>query len=150
MQCTDLPAVYQIEQVSHSHPWSEGILRDCLRSNYHCFVAERLSAVCGYLIAMPAVEELHLLNICVRPDAQQSGCGKQLLKALCFQAQASGVSLILLEVRASNAAAQRLYQSFGFEYIGTRRNYYPATTGREDALVMKLTLPPEVNVTQCR
>ena len=99
---------------------------------------------------MPAVEELHLLNICVRPDAQQSGCGKQLLKALCFQAQASGVSLILLEVRASNAAAQRLYQNFGFEYIGTRRNYYPATTGREDALVMKLTLPPEVNVTQCR
>ena len=150
MQWADLPSVYRIEQASYSHSWSEKMLRDSLRSNDYCFVAEWLGAVCGYLISMSAVDELHLLNICVRPDVQQSGCRKQLLEALCSKAQASGMSLILLEVRVSNTAAQRLYQNFGFEYIGTRKNYYPATTGREDALVMKLTLSPEVNVTQCR
>ena len=46
-----------------------------------------------------------------------------------------------LEVRQSNAPAQRLYRQAGFEDIGLRRGYYPAGVhGREDALVMRLNL----------
>jgi ribosomal-protein-alanine N-acetyltransferase len=43
---------------------------------------------------------------------------------------------MVLEVRASNAAAIALYRSAGFEQIGLRRGYYPAANGREDALLM--------------
>jgi ribosomal-protein-alanine N-acetyltransferase len=39
-----------------------------------------------------------------------------------------------LEVRASNEAANALYQRYGFRQIGRRRNYYERP--REDAILM--------------
>jgi ribosomal-protein-alanine N-acetyltransferase len=47
---------------------------------------------------------------------------------------------MLLEVRPSNEAAIRLYQRYGFERIGVRRGYYPTEGGREDAIVMRISL----------
>ncbi len=47
-----------------------------------------------------------------------------------------GASTLLLEVRPSNEKALALYRHFGFQQIGVRRGYYPATGGREDALVL--------------
>jgi len=52
----------------------------------------------------------------------------------------SGAKRCLLEVRASNAAARGLYRSLGFQVDGVRKNYYPAATGREDALLMSREL----------
>jgi [ribosomal protein S18]-alanine N-acetyltransferase len=43
-------------------------------------------------------------------------------------------------VRPSNRAAQALYTRFGFRKIAVRRGYYPAHSGREDALVLTLPL----------
>jgi len=51
---------------------------------------------------------------------------------------------IFLEVRASNLAAIRLYESEGFANVARRERYYPAgrVSGvREDALVMRRALP---------
>jgi len=45
-----------------------------------------------------------------------------------------------LEVRASNQSAYRLYERYGFNEIGRRRDYYPVAGGREDALVMACPL----------
>ncbi|MEN1508294.1 ribosomal-protein-alanine N-acetyltransferase, partial [Pseudomonas aeruginosa] len=45
-----------------------------------------------------------------------------------------------LEVRASNAAAIALYESLGFNEATIRRNYYPTTDGREDAIIMALPI----------
>jgi ribosomal protein S18 acetylase RimI-like enzyme len=47
----------------------------------------------------------------------------------------------VLEVRAQNAAAQKLYQACGFEVIGRRRRYYKAPV--EDALLMAVSLKQE-------
>jgi ribosomal-protein-alanine N-acetyltransferase len=47
---------------------------------------------------------------------------------------------VFLEVRPSNGAAQKLYTRFGFRKVAVRRGYYPAHTGREDALVFSLVL----------
>ena len=33
-----------------------------------------------------------------------------------------------------------LYESLGFQHIGTRRDYYPAELGREDAFVFGLKM----------
>jgi len=49
---------------------------------------------------------------------------------------------VFLEVRPSNAVAQHLYRSVGFEQIGIRPAYYQAEHGREDAIVLAFTLPP--------
>jgi ribosomal-protein-alanine N-acetyltransferase len=43
-------------------------------------------------------------------------------------------------VRPSNSAARALYARAGFAEIGLRRGYYPAGGGREDAVVMEMTL----------
>ena len=48
--------------------------------------------------------------------------------------------VLYLEVRPSNTRAVHLYQRIGFEGIALRRDYYPADHGREDALVMRMTL----------
>ncbi len=47
---------------------------------------------------------------------------------------------MLPEVRDSNTAAFKLYERYGFNEIGRRRDYYPAVGGREDAVVMACTL----------
>jgi len=48
--------------------------------------------------------------------------------------------VLYLEVRPSNAAALALYARAGFARIGVRKNYYRATDGREDALVLARSL----------
>ncbi|MDX8391133.1 MAG: hypothetical protein R8K53_00980, partial [Mariprofundaceae bacterium] len=48
-----------------------------------------------------------------------------------------------LEVRASNLAAQALYQSLGFTTVGTRPNYYSPIPDKplgEDAVLMHFIL----------
>jgi ribosomal-protein-alanine N-acetyltransferase len=47
---------------------------------------------------------------------------------------------MFLEVRASNIAAITLYEAVGFVEMSIRRGYYPATKGREDAVLMGLAL----------
>ena len=43
--------------------------------------------------------------------------------------------MMLLEVRPSNIAAIYLYTNLGFNEIARRKDYYPASKGREDAIV---------------
>ena len=69
---------------------------------------------------------------------------RKILLYLLDRARASGMYEAFLEVRPSNTAAARLYQSMGFEQVGMRRGYYQATTGREDAAVLRRVLLPEV------
>ena len=52
------------------------------------------------------------------------------------EVSAAQAQTVFLEVRPSNLPALRLYQTAGFCEVGLRRGYYPAATGREDALVM--------------
>jgi ribosomal-protein-alanine N-acetyltransferase len=48
---------------------------------------------------------------------------------------------LYLEVRASNADAQRLYERLGFNVVGRRAGYYRQP--REDAIAMGVELPLE-------
>ena len=56
------------------------------------------------------------------------------------QVTTHGARRLLLEVRPSNARAVALYRNFGFQQIGVRKGYYPATEGREDGLVFQKEL----------
>ena len=59
-------------------------------------------------------------------------------------ARARGVEAVYLEVRESNAAAQRMYAHRGFSRVGRRRRYYRRP--EEDALILRLVLPSEEGV----
>ena len=81
-----------------------------------------------------------LLTIATIPVARGRGIASLMLTELVSTAQQAGCPDVLLEVRQSNGAAQRLYARHGFVPIGRRRRYYQAPP--EDAVVMRLTLRP--------
>ncbi|MGH8231071.1 MAG: ribosomal protein S18-alanine N-acetyltransferase [Steroidobacteraceae bacterium] len=137
MQETDIAPVLRIERESYAFPWTEGILRDCLRVNYTCLVAEFGAVTAGYGILSVAAGEAHLLNLCVAEAYRCRGIGRRLLSQLLQAAAAAGARDAYLEARPSNTGAIRLYQSLGFAQIGMRRGYYQALDGREDAIVLK-------------
>lgn len=139
----DIDALMAIEVRAYSFPWTRGNFVDALAAGYLGEVLEQHplgeTHLLGYFVAMAGVDELHLLNITVAPELQGLGHGAHLLQAVHQRARALGLSRVLLEVRASNLRAQALYRRHGYTEIGMRRGYYPAATGREDALVMQWT-----------
>lgn len=134
MNRADLEQVMAIEVQAYTHPWTSKIFQDCLRQ-HRCWVAVQAEAITGYGVLMMAPGESHLLNLCVKPDQQRRGIGRALLRLLMQKSEQSGVDMMLLEVRRSNQSAMELYQSEGFHELGVRKGYYPASTGREDAII---------------
>lgn len=136
----EVPAVVALEREAYLFPWTEGIFRDCLRVGYLCRVIDLEGTVVGFGIMSCGAGEAHVLNICVRPDLRCRGIGRRMLDYLLDRGYDAGMLEAFLEVRPSNVAAIRLYQSAGFEQVGIRRGYYQAVGGREDAVVLKLDL----------
>lgn len=135
----DLDAVLKIEYAAFSHPWTRGIFIDSLKS-YDCWLMFEGNQQVGHGVINVILDEAHLLNITVKPESQGRGLGLRLLERLMQRARERQAGECFLEVRASNQSAYRLYERYGFNEIGRRRDYYPAVGGREDALVMACTL----------
>ena len=141
MKESDLPEVLHIERHAYSHPWTENNFRDSLKSKNDCFMLRSEEGeILGYGIMYVAVGEAHLLNLCIAESQQGKGLGKYLLQVLCDNAEKQQAEAFFLEVRESNQAAIRLYETFGFNQVGLRKNYYPSATGREHAVLMAKTL----------
>jgi ribosomal-protein-alanine N-acetyltransferase len=136
----DLDEVVAIENAIYSHPWTRGNFADSLRAGYLCRCLRLGRELMGYFVLMVAARESHLLNLSIAAQFQKKGYGAALLGEATGLARTLGARHVFLEVRPSNRAAQALYTRFGFRKIATRRGYYPAHTGREDALVLTLAL----------
>lgn len=132
----DLSAVHAIEKASYPFPWSRGIFVDCLRVGYRCHVISIDGAVCGYGILSAALDEAHLLNLCIHPARRRGGLARMMLDHLIDEVRILGIDRMFLEVRPSNKAAVSLYRRYDFHVIGRRPGYYPGAEGREDAVVM--------------
>jgi len=63
-----------------------------------------------------------------------------MLKTLTTRCQVANLKQVILEVRASNSAAQNFYKQCGFSEIGRRKDYYRLGDGRENAVLMSLSL----------
>ena len=136
----DLDTVMDIESRAYNFPWTQGIFRDCLRVGYCCWCYENDGFIQGYGVMSVAAGESHILNITVRPESQRLGIGGKLMKHFLQLARRHDADIVMLEVRPSNASAISLYEKLGFNEIGVRRNYYPSDDGREDALLLALSL----------
>lgn len=88
----------------------------------------------GYAGIWLMFDEAHITTIGVRPSLRRGGLGTMLLIALADLSLAMGAERMTLEVRASNADAQQLYEKFGFSRQGLRPKYY--SDNQEDAVVM--------------
>ena len=103
-------------------------------------VCEFGSIFVGYAVLMLGAGEAHVLNIAIAQDWQRQGLGRRLLQHLIKVAREYRAEMMFLEVRPSNTNALRLYENIGFNEIATRRGYYPAHDGHEDAILMGLAL----------
>ncbi len=145
MRANDVDEVARVENDAYPFPWTRGNFLDSLASGYQAWTAREADGrLAGYFLLMPAVDDMHLLNITVRPDLQGRGIGRQLLDKVSALTRAAGITAVLLEVRPSNLNALAVYRHAGFVQIGLRKNYYPgAADAREDAIVMRRMLDGE-------
>ena len=140
MQPTDLDWVAEQDQALYPFPWSAGNFADSMAVGYSCWIMRDGGERVGYAVLMPVLDEAHILNICIAPEAQGHGHGRRLLRALIRLSRQQRAARIFLEVRPSNPKAIALYHDEGFNEIGRRPRYYPAHMGREDAIVMAMEL----------
>ena len=135
----DMPRILEIEREAISPPWSEGGILGEVYSDHSYFAlacdgASTHSAVLGFAILQRNLDEGELLQIAVGTEYRRSGIADELMTATLLWAKSSGIRMIFLEVRESNAPAIMLYEKHGFKKAGLRRGYY--IDPKEDAVVM--------------
>lgn len=125
MERTDVSRVHEIECVCFRSPWSKLALLGELRNEVaHYLVMEAEGRLCGYGGMWLLFEEAHVTNVAILPEYRQKGRGRRLMLAMMRLAVKHGAEKMTLEVRESNAVAQHLYATLGFEQNGYRPRYY--------------------------
>ena len=124
--------IKKMEDICFSkEPWSLDAVKSVLQREdvVYKLVYDETKAPIGYFIAAALFEEAELYRIGVIPEQRGMGYGKKLMNELLKNCPQK-TEKIFLEVRESNTAAIRLYESYGFKATGRRKNYY----GNESAL----------------
>lgn len=140
----ELEEILALDRHSFSRPWSRQMFIDELSGDHNHLLCvfqsspDIVSSLLGFICFHSCLDEATLLRIAVHPDKRRKGIASFLIRNMMAQLKDEKVREIFLEVGALNQAAQRLYQSFHFQFVGRRPEYYSDT--REDALIMKATL----------
>jgi ribosomal-protein-alanine N-acetyltransferase len=139
MRPADVKRVHEIDVLSFNMPWPERSYHFEVSENSHAvpWVAETgAGEVIGMIVTWVIIDEAHIATIAIHPEHRRAGIGRRLLARGLLAAWERGARTAFLEVRKSNAAAQAMYQQFGFAVSGVRPRYYQDNF--EDALLMTL------------
>jgi ribosomal-protein-alanine N-acetyltransferase len=90
----------------------------------------------GYVCFWVVFEELRIMNVAVTPSVRRQGIARRLVTQALEIGRNKSATKGLLEVRASNEAARRLYRQLGFREVCVRTRYY--THPVEDAVLMEM------------
>ena len=136
MTLDDIDAVQDVERTSFPVPWPANAFRHELTQNRNArYVVARIGErIVGYAGLWLMVDEAHITTFAVHPDHRRLRIGEKLLHRVFEIAVVMNAEWLTLEVRASNLAAQKLYEKYGFRRAGVRRRYY--SDNNEDALIM--------------
>jgi ribosomal-protein-alanine N-acetyltransferase len=137
LKLRDLGAIEDIERASYPTPWSRSMFAgELAKPSSICLGAidAETEQLVGYLIISRYVDAWHVMNLAVAYSYRRRGIATRLMERLFELTASDGRRGYTLEVRVSNEAAIRLYESLGFRARGVRRGYY--TDNREDALIM--------------
>ncbi len=132
----DLTAVYKLNSESFSESWSLEGLQGALEEGYELFRCMDNNTLAGYLLSHDVLDEVHIMQVVVALPYRRKSIAEQLSRNLL---NVKPNRRVLLEVRASNHAAQALYAKLGFVRSGVRKAYYvPEHEGdaRENAILM--------------
>jgi len=120
----DIPAIQSIEQAAPTAAHWTSAQYETRMENGCVVVAESNSELCGFVCARIAADEWEVENVVTAKSQLRRGVADQLMQALIGRALDVKAASILLEVRAANVAARRLYEKHGFREVGRRPNYY--------------------------
>lgn len=129
--------LYDLAQRSYVHgsPWNQAQFQADLENPHSRYLIwVEAQTILGFIAYHQIFYEFEMMHVVVSPAYQGQKKGSELLLQLSEKAQEAAVNQIFLEVRASNHAAQRLYEKAGFEVLGQRKNYYQEP--EEDAILM--------------
>ena len=127
------------EEELFSDPWKENAIADFFCSPYQKGLLLWCdSAPAAYVLYSKIASEAEILRIGTKKEFQKRGFAKMLLNALCEMLEKTNCEAVFLEVRKQNAPAIALYETMGFELIGTRRAYYKNPI--DDALIYQKKL----------
>ena len=137
MTADHLEELEKLERICFSRPWSRKMLAEELENQCAAFlVAEDAvtGKVVGYAGLLVVADEGYITNVAVFPEYRRQGIAAQIIQVFVNFALGNHLAFLTLEVRPSNTAAIALYQGFGFEEVGRRKNYYDLP--KEDALIL--------------
>ena len=137
----DVGEVQAIEEDSFPSPWPRRAFMEMLRCKETRFITAFADGkVVGYA-GIKLGRSAHIVNLAVHRGYRKRRIGSRLLAHLLEVAARHGGNRVTLEVRPSNAAAQRMYRRFGFVPVSVKKGYYPAEN--EDAIIMARELAEE-------
>jgi ribosomal-protein-alanine N-acetyltransferase len=137
MTKNDINGIIEIEEASYGkHHWSKDSFYSELNNSlarYFC-AFDKENKLLGYAGSWLVIDEAHITNISVRPEARRKHVGEALLTSIINACYEEMVKYLTLEVRVSNTPAIKLYEKYAFKSLGTRKGYYQ--NNNEDALIM--------------
>jgi ribosomal-protein-alanine N-acetyltransferase len=133
----DAKRLAEMERACFSNPNPQLILHVCGFVDGF-LVAEGDADILGYVLFTPSSSShARILSLAVSPDHRRMGVGTRLMRGAFDVLLGKDFESVGLEVRASNTAAQSLYEDMGFVYDGINKGYYD---DGEDAYLMKKNL----------
>lgn len=137
MTLASLDEVMVIEELAYGeHHWSRDSFVAEINnqiSQYNCAISQD-GHYAGYMGLWKIIDEAHITNLAIHPHYRRKGAARALLLNGLEECYKDKIKYLTLEVRVSNEAAIKLYESFGFKSLGVRKKYYQ--NNNEDALIM--------------
>lgn len=131
----DAESVAALEAKCFAMPWSrEDFWRETRNELAEYIVAELDGKIVAYAGAWVSFNQAEVMHVAVEPKFRGQGLGTLIFGELIKAVKIRGAASITLEVRPSNIAAIKLYESFGLRSVGRRKGYY--LDNGEDALIM--------------
>lgn len=127
---TDVPSLLKLEQnifVQADGMLSRRAFVYHIRSSNLVLVAtpkSNLPAISGYILVLIRSKTARIYSLATAQEYRHQGVAKTLIAASLKHVSSLGVAKVTLELRSGNTAAQRLYESYGFELKKVREGYY--------------------------
>ena len=138
MEIQDLNSIANILETDFDNFWNYNVFKEELTNEISKYLVAKINnQIVGFAGIIPVLDEADISNIVVNKNFRNQKIGSSLLEALIDLAISFNIKIINLEVRKSNVPAIKLYEKYGFEVCGIRKNYYNNT---EDAILMKKNL----------
>lgn len=135
MSSEDVEQAAALEAEVFTLPWTAQDFAQALCCGYaYYLVAEEEEYLLGICGLRNIVGEGEITNVAVRQSRRNMGIGRAMMEGLLQRGLEEGIKAFTLEVRESNEAAIRLYETLGFRTEGIRRSFYERPV--ENAVIM--------------